>query len=205
MAENEHDLIEAMCADFKNQHTGSFWRKIHGSKFQAGFPDVVCALPDVAALTEFKWCKDDRQLMGPFAYLVTEMLTGLQFAELTMLGALSDTCPLRARVLVGCEIIDEDDNNKRYELAMGCDVADLPRYRGFSAVNLAQVALVARATQAWAWDPAYFKDGLPPPGLEFQLRAHGERWRVGALVLGMRRYQVFNVRKTAIDSSIDYD
>lgn len=192
---NEHDLIADMEKDFKKQHMGSFWRKIHGSKFQAGFPDVVAALPDVATLCEFKWCDTDRLLMGPFAYLVTEMLTGLQFAELTMLGALSETCPMRARVLVGCPITD-DDSGKEYVMALGCDVADLPRYRGFSAVNVAALLLAAKETGKWNYDPAFFPDGHPR-GLEFQLRAtpSNEQWRVGQLVLGMRRYKVFDIRE----------
>lgn len=199
---NETELVKDMGRDFRAQHLGAFWRKIHGDKFQAGFPDVICALPDVAALTEFKWCDTDRILMQPFGAAMAGLLTGLQFAELAMLGAIGAPCPLRARILVGCPV--ETDAGS-YEMAFGCDVADLPRYKTFSALDVINVALGAKAGGAWHWDPQFFPTGAPE-GLEFQLRRSpsDEPWRVGALVLGMRRYKAFEVR-TKLDPEMSYE
>lgn len=207
---NETELIKAMHSDFKSQHVGSFWRKIHGDQFMAGMPDVIAALPDVAALTEFKWCKEDKWLMMSFRDMVKHELTGLQAAELTLLSVLSETCPLRARVLIGFPVETDSAN---YEMACGFDMDDLSKYSTFSACDLASVAVAAREEDddtvvpkdRWRWDPKLFPLGSPP-GMEFQLRKtpSSEHWRAGALVLGMRRYKVFDVR-TKIDMDIDYD
>lgn len=197
---NEGQLIKDMEADYKEAHFGAFWRKIHGDKYMAGMPDVLAALPDVAALTEFKWEESDNLLLGPFADLVVQRLTGLQFAELQLLGAVSHTCPLRARVLIGFPV--EDHQGLSYEMACGFDLADVPKYRTFSAADLANVAVHARVTpaekwqQKWQWPKERFPLG-GPIGMELQLRLapSREKWRSAALVLGLRRYKAFEIRK----------
>lgn len=200
---NEGDLIDAMCKDFKDAHMGSFWRKIHGGKYMAGMPDVLAALPDVAALVEFKWEDQDRWLMQPFDAMVKNALTGLQAAELTMLSVIGGTCPLRARVLVGFPVESENAN---YEMACGFDMDALKRFRTFTAADLASIAVHARETAAerwpdkWRWDmyPSLYPEGSPLLlGMEMQLRRtpSSEKWRVGPLVLGLRRYKVYAERK----------
>jgi len=201
---NEGDLIKAMHEDFKGQHLAGFWRKIHGDKYMAGMPDVLASLPDVAALTEFKWEDRDKWLMMPFDAMVKENLTGLQAAELTMLGIMGETCPLRARVLIGFHV--ESESGINYEMACGFDMDMLNKYRTFSALDLATVAVHARELphtegdeswkKRWQFPKEFFPQG-GPIGMELQLRKtpSSEHWRVGALVLGMRRYQVFGIRK----------
>lgn len=204
---NETDLIQAMQADFKEQHLGSFWRKIHGDKYMAGMPDVLAALPDVAALCEFKWEEGDKWLMMPFAELVKHRLTGLQAAELTMLSVIGETCPLRARVLIGFPVESEEF---KYEMAVGFDMSVLNYCKTFSAADLAGVAVHARETAGELGDMSWpdkwkFTDrnlypyGSPLAlGLEMQLRRtpSSEKWRVGPLVLGLRRYKVYKTRDT---------
>lgn len=199
---NEGDLIKAMHEDFKDQYLGSFWRKIHGGQYMAGMPDVLAALPDVAALTEFKWETTDKWLMMPFDAMIRENLTGLQAAELTMLGVIGETCPLRARVLVGFPVESETAN---YEMACGFDMCELNRFKTFSAADLASIAVFAREAASERWpekwnfsDTKLFPYGSPLGlGMEMQLRKtpSNEKWRVGPLVLGLRRYKVYTVRK----------
>lgn len=199
----EGELIKNMHEDFRGQHVAGFWRKIHGDKYMAGMPDVLAAIADVAALVEFKWEDRDKWLMMPFDAMVKENLTGLQAAELTMLSVMGNTCPLRARVLVGYPV---ESDLYQYEMAVGFDMADLNRYKTFSACDLGSVAVGARefdrvnnpegVKNCWQYDPQYFPGGVQPHGLELQLRRKGtsEPWRVAPLVLGTKRFKYFDVR-----------
>lgn len=196
---NEGELIKAMHDDFKSQHLAGFWRKIHGDRYMAGMPDVLCALPDVAALCEFKWEDRDKWLMMPFDAMVKENLTGLQAAELKMLAISGATCPLRARVLIGFPV---ETDTRQFEMACGFDMDDLDKYKHFTACDLANVAVHAKLADAEKWRDKWQFPFPAPVGMEMQLRAtpSKEQWRVGALVLGLRRYKVFDVR-THIDQA----
>jgi len=205
LVKTEGDLIKAMHDDFKSQHLTGFWRKIHGDKFMAGLPDVLCALPDVASFTEFKWEDEDKWLMMPFDALVKHRLTGLQAAELKTLGVMGLTCPLRARVLIGFPV---ETSSNTFEMACGFDIDDLDKYRTFSACDLANVAVHAKLTRTEKWQDKwiYPKELFPqggPIGMELQLRTAGskEPWRVGALVLGLRRYRFHEIRKIHDDEA----
>jgi hypothetical protein len=197
MAQNEGDLIEAMGKAFREHHAFSFWRKIHGSQYQAGFPDVLCANADGAALVEFKWCRTDRLLMGAVSNMAMELLTGLQRAELTMLGALDG--PLRARVLIGAPVEADELSGGEGELAIGFALGDVADYKTVSALDLASDCLTARARVKTPGAPVLAWP-TRPAGLEYQLRARGETWQAARLCLGLKRFQV----KTKHDPEVDY-
>ena len=66
MATSETGLVTEFADQFKVTWPNGYWRKLHGGMYQAGLPDVICAIPSgdtatgdirpsLAAMLEFKW------------------------------------------------------------------------------------------------------------------------------------------------------
>lgn len=173
MATNENSFLHEVRDAFLEDHEQiAYWRKIHGSEFQAGMPDVVAASDEAVATVEFKWVKDEATAQAPLSSAVPHLLTALQRHELNLLAALDG--PLRARVLIGMPVeLPEGEA----VLAVGLDVRDAKRLTDLSLVRVAEITL----------------EGFKEYRMDYhlwnaQLRRRGERWRAKFLMFGMKRW-----------------
>lgn len=177
MATDEQGLIDELRRGFEARWPLGVWRKLHGSPFQAGLPDVLCATDVAAALVEFKWLREDADWNRPLAKLVAKLLTANQLSELASLGALDG--PLRARVLIGGEVTAPQLSHPA-TFALGADAVDLLSIRGdLSCADLAANAL----------------DGLESGQrrdmtvcAQYQVRPRGGQFHAGYLLFGCTYY-----------------
>ena len=179
MATDENSLVRELKSAYEDKVLVGFWRKLHGSRFQSGLPDVLVAAGDLTALVEFKWLDSEKKVFHqPASQAVVEALTPLQKQELTILDAIDG--PLRARVVVGMPF-EVDAMPGETVLALGADFGTWLNVK-CTLGTIAQWHLNGRLTKNWGVSPAADVQG--------QLRARGEKWRAGTVVLGVRRYQV---------------
>lgn len=192
-AQCEADLIRELHAAFddeQDQFVG-YWRKIHGELYQAGMPDVLCALEDRAALTEFKFIKDNRHAAQPFGEMVRSVATSRQSLDLTLCAALDG--PLRSRVVVGMPVeFDQYGLQVEGTFAIGVDWIDT-RAITQSMLTLATVAIQARLTnfKSDGERPNPWRDW--PANVQGQVKCRGDKWRASPLVLGVESWKAGNV------------
>jgi len=178
VVDSENDLLHELHDHFLDQWPMAVWRKLHGDRFQAGVPDLVVALERSAALVEAKWIRSQVDAERPLAELVTKTLTGIQWAELSLLAAIDG--PLRARYLVGTTVESDDLPGGAATLAVGIDLAHLSRLGQLSLTDVAGRALLLRRPD----NPMT----LMHWPLQFHIRCRGERWHAGHVVLGVETW-----------------
>lgn len=179
MANDEASLLDEMANDFREATPLGFWRKIHGSRFQAGIADVLAGTDYGCSLTEFKWAKTQAECDRPLGVLALDKLSDLQRVELASVNILDG--PLRGRLVIGTPVqVEEYDAGV---LAVGGELGDFLRVQTHSLADFARAVFYAKAMQDYS-----LRNELPS-GFEYQLRARGETWRSGPIVVGMRTHE----------------
>lgn len=180
MANSEDSLVDELRKGLEKRRPLAFIYKLHGGPFQPGLPDLLIGMERTAALVEAKWAQDadfDRPLLEACA----SKLSDKQAATLGSLGMLDG--PLRARVLIGGAVEADDLPGGAGVVCAAFDVADLTALREYPTLTLLEIA-------------AYLLDRRrgekPTLGcahlIQTQLRARGDEWHAGHLLLGTRYF-----------------
>jgi hypothetical protein len=101
MATSETGLVTEFADQFKVTWPNGYWRKLHGGMYQAGLPDVICAIPagdtatgdirpSLAAMLEFKWLPTNSD--GDINKLQTRGISKLTALQRYELGRLYMLC-----------------------------------------------------------------------------------------------------------------
>ncbi len=178
MANDENSLIAELREDFHEVWPAGFWRKLHGSQYQTGLPDILAAHDYDAAMCEVKWITTEALLQIPLIEVMEKTLTALQSQTLKMLAA--NDSPLHARYLVGFTVEAPEVPHGEATFAAGFDLFNGKEEASkWTLADLAGIYLHAKTTSYWP-------DNTPHK-IQAQLRCRGDQWRSAPLVIGLQR------------------
>lgn len=174
MASDEGTLVRELQDDFERLYPGGFCYKLHGGPYQAGLPDLLVTTAHAAALVEAKWASADADWEKPLTLLAAGKLTKQQGSNLAALVRCDG--PIRPRLLLGGAFDAPELPGGKAVLAVGVDMAHFLRLPPtVTLLSLASHCVALRAHQPTE---------AGSPHVYPQIKARGERWNAGFLLLG---------------------